>query len=495
MKYRLLILLVVVSFLLCGCDKRQIDLQPGLLYHVTTTEGEGFVRFDHLSDDQWSGVYYLSVGRLMAEKRNVKLKIGQDLAFVDEMGKEIPILCYSLYEEPTFKDNPEAWTYNDTIYSVLVENDVPYGKAQGYWVSYPDTGGTYLEIFNAKKQELHDGKKELELTMDIYLPDDGRKISRPLLVLIHGGAFFNGDKTDLGFPEWAHDFASMGYVVASVNYRLGFKKNLTSVKRAGVRAVQDVDAAIRYIVHDKDTYDVDPDRVFVAGTSAGGITALNVAFMRDENIPFEAKEEGCIKYVNPEIRDSYKIRAVGNMWGAIYDLSLLENSSTSVISFHNIGDPVVPYEQGYPFDRFFLNWLIFPTMYGSRVITDALGDRGSMPKCYNLSNRHTLHTDIDEKGCQVLCSRFYEIEEYMRDYFSTVMQPSPIVANHESLSQVFQVDSPELDSIYWHVEGGGVMEQNNNRIDILLFPDASSHSVVVSGKYKSGLTFRHEWNL
>ena len=98
--------------------------------------------------------------------------------------------------------------------------------------------------------------KDLDLTMDVYLPKDTKASLRPLLVLIHGGAFYNGDKTDKGFPLWAKYFAGMGYVVASVNYRLGFRLNTAAVERAGFRAVQDVDAAIRYLIHNKSVYAV-----------------------------------------------------------------------------------------------------------------------------------------------------------------------------------------------------------------------------------------------
>ena len=479
---------VCASFLFIGCEKKEVDIISGTLYSVTTTEGDGFVQFEQTPDGLWKGIYYLSLGRLIAEKRIVELKIGKELALVDERDKEIPIIS-------EFKDYPDTWAYKDTIYSVSVKEDVVYGNVQGYWESYPDSVGTYQEIFDAKQHELENDKKELALTMDIYLPNDSNRASRPLLVLIHGGAFFNGDKADIGFPQWAHDFASMGYTVASVNYRLGFKKNLASVKQAGFYAVQDVDAAIRYIVHSKFLYSVDSNRVFVAGTSAGGITALNVAFMRDGDIPPEAQEEGGINAVNPELTDSYKIRAVGNMWGAVNKLPILYNASSSIISFHSTGDPVVPYGKGHPFESVFLNWLLFPIMYGSEKITEYLGEKRSTLISYNLPGKHTLHADNDENGRMTLSSRFYEIEKDMRDFFSAVMQPSPIVASHTDNLPSFQIYSSEVDSIYWHVEGGAILKQSDNSIDVLLFPDTSRHFVTACGKYKSGLTFRHKWNL
>lgn len=495
MRIGLFFSIVFSCFFLVSCEKKEVDFVSGALYRITTTEGDGFAMFERMQDNQWSCMYYLSESRLIAKRHTVSLKVGKELYFVDDTDKEIPILSYSLYEEPEFKNYPETWTYRDSAYSVSVHKDVVYGNALGYWSSYPDAGGSSEEIFEAKIDELESGKKKLDLTMDVYLPNDNKEATRPLLVLIHGGAFFNGDKADLGFPEWAEYFASLGYVVASVNYRLGFKKSLGSIKRAGFRGVQDVDAAIRYIIHNRDTYLVDPNRVFVAGTSAGGITALNVAFMRNEDVPSDAQEEGGIKSVNPEIKESYSIRAVGNMWGAVNDLSMLSNASSSVISFHSTGDPIVPYGKGHPFDNFFLNWLIFPTMYGSEKITEYLGNKKAVLYCYELPGRHTLHIDKNRDDGGTLNSRFFEIEYALCNFFSAAMQHSPVVAKHVDLSQTFQVVSSELDSVYWHVEGGGILEQLDNKVDVLLFPDVSSHSVTVCGKYKSGLTFRYKWEL
>lgn len=502
MSYKLYMPLILALCLLGACKHEEVNIIPNAIYCVTTTEGDGFAVFQQMPNHQWRGTYYLDDGGLMAAKHTVELKTGDGLALVFSSGKEIPILSYNRYEEPEFKDYPETWAYCDSTYSVT-KKTVTYGHALGYWASYPDTGGNYKAIYDIKRQELDEGLKELALTMDVYLPDDNHDVLRPLLVLIHGGAFFNGDKTDCGFPTWARFFASRGYVVASVNYRLGFKvdiKNLVDkgpVERAGIRAVQDVDAAIRYIIHHADTFLVDSDRVFVAGTSAGGITALNVAFMKDEDIPSGAKELGSLKALNPEMTESYSIRAVGNLWGAINSLSILNNEpNTSVISVHCTQDPVVPFSKGHPFQKIFLiNNIVFPTMYGSLQITDFLGHQRALLKDYDLNHRHTLHYDRDESGRNKLNNRFFEIESALCNYFSSNMLPSPIITKHDELSQTFMVTSNDLDSVYWHVDGGAIQDYRDNRINVLLFPDAVTHTVIVCGKYKNGLTFRHQWVL
>ena len=78
---------------------------------------------------------------------------------------------------------------------------------------------------------------------------------------------------------------------------------------------------------------------------------------------------------------------------------------------------------------------------------------------------------------------------------ASTMLPSPIITKHDELSQTFMVTSNDLDSVFWRVEGGAIQDNKNNRINVLLFPDAASHTVIVSGKYKNGVTFRRQWVL
>ena len=489
------LLLVTIVLLLSACSEQPTDIMPSTIYCVTTTEGDGYILLDRTPDHQWQGNYYLSKGGLTAVQRKVRLETGRQLALADDEGRTIPILDYSPYRAPAFKDYPDTWGYRDSAYAVTEQHDVVYGRATGYWTSYPDTGDNFMDIFDAKWPQLQQGQQEQPLTMDLYLPDDGQTALRPLLVLIHGGGFFCGDKTDMGFPEWARHFAAKGYVVASVNYRLGFLPTPAAVQQAGHRAMQDVDAAIRYIIHQQ-RYAADPRRVFVAGASAGAITALNIAFMDDEDIPACAAADGGRHAVSAGLTEPYAVRAVGNMWGAVSDPLILDNAPTAVISFHSTGDPVVPYGKGHPFECFWLkvNRVLFPPMYGSRQISHRLGHRRSVLRSYNLPGRHTLHVDTDECGTKVLNSHFREIETAMRDFFSAHMLPAPIVARHADRSPSFFVSSPDADSVSWRAEGGVVLSQTGCRADILLFPDAPSHAVTVCGKYKSGLTFRHQWN-
>jgi len=292
--------------------------------------------------------------------------------------------------------------YMGPIYEVAkVQGRVYAQNVEGYWSSYPDTREDFGKIYTRKMPDLV-LKKNLNLDMDIYYPKKTAAESRrPLLVLIHGGAFYNGDKQDIGYPEMGHYFAERGYVVASINYRLGFFPLAPSVDRAGYRALQDAHAAVCYLIANADEFGIDTKNIFAAGTSAGAITALNLAFMEEKNRPEPTKKNGVkgwisdvtktiakwvdkgistianlfgqewnvdgdnlcetlglnsdlgpINAVSGQQDRPFKIKAVVNMWGAVHDLSMIGNSKkTSILAFHGDADKIVPYGDGYPFDN------------------------------------------------------------------------------------------------------------------------------------------------
>ena len=485
--------IICASLLLTACNGLPDDIVLRELYRITTTNGDGIARFTSSMGKYFSGVYYEDNGTLYAESYNIKLKqkrSGLYLYCLD--GRKIPVLGYEKYKSPIYEDYPETWEYRDSVYAVKEIHNIRYASALGYWASYPDTtGDSNLGIFMSRMPDVYKRKQTLDLLMDVYLPEDEGTATRPLLVFIHGGAFFNGDKSSLGFPEWSRYFAGLGYVVASVNYRLGFHLNTLSVERAGFRAVQDVNAAIVRIIHEKAKYGVDPERVFVAGTSAGGITALNVAFMRNENIPASARNEGDVMAINRGIVEPFSIRAVGNMWGAVENTNILRNSDVAVISIHSQGDHVVPFGEGHPFEDVYGNSFFFPTTYGSGIITDFLGEKRTRLISYDLPHQHTLQIDVDESGKEYLNPRFWEIEYALRDFFSEHMLPHPAIIQHSGTSQRFFVDETDIETICWKIDGGIFLRQTGSHADVLLFSDMKKHRITVSGSYKSGLCFHH----
>ena len=280
-------------------------------------------------------------------------------------------------------------------YKVSVERDVVYAQAEGFWTHAPvGERGTVRRLLPQLART-----RTLDLDMDIYLPEDDGDAPRPLLLMMHGGSFFIGNKEEKGQAGWCEYFASLGYVAVSINYRLGFRPTARDLAAAEDRALADADAALDYLLSDKDLR-IDPDHIFAAGTSAGAMTALRLAFRPDPGRP--------------------RIRAVGNFWGSLHDLSLLEQGSAAILSFQSPNDPVMPYGEGYPFrtkDRGLQvpsQWFS-EVMYGTFAIytrARELGLRAEHHVCPE--PRHRLHIGDDGQ----FTDRFYEIRDRMAGFFA-----------------------------------------------------------------------------
>ena len=59
-------------------------------------------------------------------------------------------------------------------------------------------------------------------------------------------------------------------------------------------------------------------------------------------------------------------------------------------------------------------------------------------------------------------------------------------------SQNIRIDGTDVKNATWAVDGGVIMDSGKAVAKILLFPDAPTHSVTVSGEYNNGLTFKNE---
>ena len=129
-----------------------------------------------------------------------------------------------------------------------------------------EPGFTWKEINDAKpdRRVTYETRGSNALTVSVFTPPDFDPATpRPALMIIHGGSWVSG-APDLFFAHSRY-FAGRGLVVFDVDYRLAAAGGATLFN-----CIEDVQAALQYIRAHAKELGINPQRVAVAGDSAGG---------------------------------------------------------------------------------------------------------------------------------------------------------------------------------------------------------------------------------
>ena len=139
--------------------------------------------------------------------------------------------------------------------------------------------------------------------LDLYLPNGAARSDRPAVVFIHGGGFTGGDKAEYRSASVSADLARAGYVVVSCNYVLGTK----TAPGVWPQNIADSRAAVRWVRGHAKELGVNPEKIAVAGGSAGGYLALMVGLSDDKTGPGG----------DPQASVSAKVAAVIDLYGVV----------------------------------------------------------------------------------------------------------------------------------------------------------------------------------
>ena len=113
-------------------------------------------------------------------------------------------------------------------------------------------------------------KEKADLYFPLVMPKDRRL---PVVVLIHGGGFNDGDKARPREIGTGRTLVLHGYAAMSINYVVTNGKNVS----IWPQPVYDAKAAVRWLRRNADRLGLDPDRIAVIGGSAGGNLAAMLA--------------------------------------------------------------------------------------------------------------------------------------------------------------------------------------------------------------------------
>src|SRR5262245_45315579 len=119
--------------------------------------------------------------------------------------------------------------------------------------------------------------------LDLAMKRDLRGKPRPGIVIIHGGGWLEGDKSSFasrehGVPGNIVDFAALGFVAITINYRL-------SAEAPFPAALEDCQCAIRWLRAHASLYHVDTAHIGAYGNSAVGHLAMLVGMAGPALLP------------------------------------------------------------------------------------------------------------------------------------------------------------------------------------------------------------------
>jgi hypothetical protein len=282
------------------------------------------------------------------------------------------VLCFSLLVLATNNSSAQCGTgrYYDKLFSeIQFTPNIDYG---------------------GMRKNLESGYRHLLL--DLYEPKHDEEPLRPLVVLIHGGAFLDFPIIDKRSPDilnMAQDLVQRGYVVASPEYRL--VKNplallsLDFMAREVVVSMLDVNDALCYFVetyHNGNPHRIDIERMFVGGVSAGAIISLHGLFIDrvDElSSPYVAAANFVAQLDNVDVQAKLDNKYCGakilggvSISGALIDTSIIKYRETAIFFSHGTDDNLVPHDIARPFGL-----ITLPDMYGPGTIVPMIANTGT----------------------------------------------------------------------------------------------------------------------
>lgn len=389
------------------------------------------------------------------------------------------------------------------IFYVLILGDRSLSQEHCDGVRYIDPIFTEIDsTLNVKfgeNQTIAGSQKNL--FMDIYTPPAEFFFDRPLIILEHGGSFLTGNRKQL--RQLCLEYASRGYVAATIDYRLfdafGLEIDSSLAFDAAIKATMDFKAAIRWFKENADgadDYGIDTNLIFIGGVSAGAIAADHCAYLDEEDNLGAALDS--VVNANGGIRGnsssnfeySESVAGVLNFSGALKNVNWISAGEAPVFSMHDEFDGIVPYgtaittEFGTPIEvsgSFSINEQAIAVGIRSQLITIE-GSSGHVS--YFLGGPNTTNYDIAIDSSSrfleyIICDRISSINEEKELSSSKRWYPNPTQGQ-------LSISSAAISSLeVFDTSGRSVFQSNSNNQAIDLSGlDAGIY--MISTTYPSG---------
>lgn len=279
---------------------------------------------------------------------------------------------------PARAQKVKYWSKNFYDQAVKIDSNIVYGRNRPFPYECCDTSIM--------------GAAPVDLLLDLYYVEDPQTENRPLIILVHAGSFQStttvesplglragpaGRKTDNWIVDMATDLAKRGFVVASMDHRVGWdaiscqgKSCVEGVFKAVLRAQQDMRACIRYLRRPSVAaqYKIDVNRIAVGGSSSGAYVGIHsqvldsfdeiiavAKFLDDQGVPLvdstKIGDLNGIMQTQPngsslqasDLALSARVNAILSFGGAVGDTTFLDPGDPPIIAVHGIDDATTPY--------------------------------------------------------------------------------------------------------------------------------------------------------
>lgn len=195
--------------------------------------------------------------------------------------------------------------------------------------------------------------------LDLAMPKEPADKPRPAIIVIHGGGWIEGDKSSFSTPRNRPpgniiDFAKLGFVAVTINYRLSKEAPFPA-------ALDDCQCAVRWLRANSAKYHIEPRSIGAWGNSAGGHLALMLG-MADEKVHREAD--------GPYLEHSSAVQAVVSDSGPIDLLHQYEHNQVRTVIGLFLGGPpegsrIADYQRASPINHISVKTPPLMLIYGA----------------------------------------------------------------------------------------------------------------------------------
>jgi acetyl esterase len=213
------------------------------------------------------------------------------------------------------------------------------------------------EILKDAATYIYQERSQGDVQAHLFFPQESPTGPRPVVVFFHGGFWDTPTPTQF-VPHCLH-FASRGAVAVAAETR-----TLARHGTGPMEAIDDARDLIRWLRHNADTFNLDPDKLVIGGAAGGAMLALLTAMPKPKQMPpvdgLDCRPQALVLFsalVNTTIKGQALERFPDS--GSAKKVSpsrLIRRKLPPILMFHGKSDRIAPFEEVERFRRKMRFW-------------------------------------------------------------------------------------------------------------------------------------------